>query len=157
VPPSPAPKYRGPIRKFIESSCKADRRAMPTAATGTSCDLRRHVQAQSESRRVNIGATNMKHSFVVLLSAAAVCAFVSATPALAVTAPGANGGNGCLRAGAAGPDHSCSRISRHVRPSLRRFALADPPPGPKLGCLWGLRRYNGVACRRAGPSSAPSN
>ena len=71
----------------------------------------------------------MKHSFVVLLSAVAVCVFVSATPALAVTAPGANGnGNGCMRAGAAGPDRSCSRISRHVRPSLRRFALADPPP-----------------------------
>jgi hypothetical protein len=161
MPPPLAPKYRAPIRKFIESNCKADRRAMPTAATGGSCDLRRHVQAKSDSRGVNFGATNMKHSFVVLLSAVAVCVFVSATPALAVTAPGANGnGNGCMRAGAAGPDRSCSRISRHVRPSLRRFALADPPPrqadpprGPKLGCLWGLRRYNGVACRRAGPTN----
>jgi hypothetical protein len=163
MPVPPVPKYRGPMRKFIESSCKADRRAMPTAATNTSCDLQRHVQVQSESRGVNIGATNMKYSFVVLLSAVAVCVFVSATPALAVTTPGANGnGNGCMRAGAAGPDRSCSRISRHVRPSLRRFALADPPPrhvdpppGPKLGCLWGLRRYNGVSCRRAGPSWAP--
>ena len=146
------------MRKFIKSSCKADRRAMPTPAVEYQLVFQRHVQAESESRGVNIGATNMKHSFVVLLSAVAVCVFVSATPALAVTTQGANGnGNGCMRACAAGPDRSCSRISRHVRPSLRRFAWADPPPRrrgyaprSKLGCLWGLRRYNGVSCRRAG-------
>src|ERR1700733_10756615 len=123
---------------------------MPAAATGTTSHLRRHVQAQSESHHgVNIGATNMRHSFVVLLSAVAVCVLVSATPALAVTAPGAHGnGNGCMHAGAAGPARSWSRISRHVRPSLRRFALAepplreaDPPRGAILDCLWGQRRY----------------
>jgi len=108
----------------------------------------------------------MKHLFFVLLSAVVVCVFVSATPALAVTAPGAKGnGNGCMRAGGVvGPDRSCNKVGRHgqrhteVSLSLSRNASqADPPPGPKLGCLWGLKRYNGVSCRRAGPSSAPQH
>jgi hypothetical protein len=105
----------------------------------------------------------MKHSFFVLLSAVAVCVFVSATPALAGTAPGAKGnGNGCMRAGGVvGRDRSCNRVGGHgqrhpeVALNLSRDASqADPPLGPKLGCLWGLKRYNGVSCRRAGPSSA---
>jgi hypothetical protein len=141
---------------------------MPAAARNDNSCWPASRSTQSASRRVNIGANNMRHLFLVLLSAAAVCGFVWATPALAVAAPDANAnGNGCMRVDG-GPDRSCGRIGRHrqrhreVSTSTDRSAsLADSPPrqtgphsGPRLGCLWGLRRYDDLWCRRAGPSSA---